>query len=575
MKYNKIQLMLYGEDLKDITAEFDKPDLQVLKITYADSPSYAFIDINIPINTKPGNYNIIISKDGIKKTVVFPILPRLKTEKQFQGFDENDIVYLITPDRFCNGDTTNDDYADMVDKWDISSDKRRHGGDIQGIKNQLDYITDLGVTAVWINPLIENNTRMSYHGYGATDLYNIDKRFGNNELYAEFVRAAHKKGLKVILDHINNHIGSNHRWMHDLPMKDWFNGSPEKPVMTPHEKMSIYDVNKDSLRSQLTMDGWFVSEMPDLNQKNEFVSNYLIQNTLWWIESAGLDGIREDTYPYSDPKYLSEWAKIIFDEYPSLNIVGEVWIEESTFLAPYQAGSKLNPNLNTNLPSLTDFGLYNAFWKVFDQNKSIYFIYETLAKDFIFEDPSMLMTFIDNHDLKRIMYMVNGDEKKFKLALKILLTMRGIPQLYYGTEIGMVGGPEHTEIREDFPGGFPNHNRSAFTKEGRTNKENAIYDFVKELIEIRKNSEALRKGRLIHYHPYDELYCYIREYGNEKIVIFINNKKEGQRIDLAAYPELINTQRLEDMETFEIIDLQKDLPFYLNGFEGKLYKIIK
>lgn len=575
MKYNNIRLMLYGEDLNGISARFAGSELQVLKIYNADSPSYSFIDITVPETITPGNYELIITKNGNEKKITFPILPRIKDEKQYQGFGADDIIYLITPDRFCNADTSNDNFPELIDRCDVASGQRRHGGDIQGIINHLDYVAGLGVTALWLNPLIENNTRVSYHGYGATDLYNIDRRFGNNSLYGELVKEAHAKGLKIILDHINNHIGSNHPWMFDQPLRDWFNGSTEKPLMTPHEKMSIYDVNGDSIKAQATMDGWFVSEMPDLNQKNEFVAKYLIQNTLWWIESTGLDGIREDTYPYSDQKYLAEWANVVFNEYPSLNIVGEVWIEESTFLAPYQKGSKLNRYLNTQLPSLTDFGLYHAFWRVFDQNESIYFIYETLAKDFIYENPSALMTFVDNHDLKRIMYMVKGDERKFKLSLKILFTTRGIPQLYYGTEIGLMGGPEHGDIRENFPGGFPNDLRNAFAPEGRTEKENGIFEFTKRLIEIRKKSDAIKKGRLIHYQPYNEVYCYMREYGDEKIAIIINNKKDTDRIAISQFPEMKNFTIFEDMESSEIIDLQKDLHLTLNGFEGKIYKLIK
>ncbi len=531
MKTNKIQLMIYGNDLKDAKAEFNTDKIKVTEIHNAENPGYLFVDIEISEDIEPKNYELKISKGKKNSKIQFPVLAREPNENRHNGFSTNDVVYLITPDRFVNGDEKNDNLK-MNDKVSSDSPWGRHGGDIAGMISKLDYLKDLGVTAIWPNPLVENNTGVSYHGYAVTDMYKIDPRFGTNELYKEFVEKAHERGIKIILDHVANHIGVFHPWVENLPFNDWLNGTIKDPHITPHHNRTFFDPNSDQEIRDLTQNGWFVSEMPDLNQKNPFVANYLIQNTIWWIEYSGLDGIREDTYIYPDLEFLANWAEAILNEYPKFNIVGEVWIGETAFVAPYQNDSKLNKT-DTNLPALLDFPLRDALVDVFANDADIFKIYETLAKDFLYTDPQNLMTFVDNHDVERIMFLAKEDLSKFKLALQFLFTTRGIPQIYYGTEIGMVGGPDHGSIREDFPGGFEKSTRNAFEISGRSEKENENFEFTKKLIKIRKENSALTEGKLLHYPPREQVYCYLRISGDQKILTIINNSNENKTADIS------------------------------------------
>jgi glycosidase len=386
------------------------------------------------------------------------------------------------------------------------------------------------------------------------------------------VSESHKRGIKVILDNVNNHIGINHTWVKELPFEDWFNKCEDNYFITPHQKISLYDSNGPRSVADSTMNGWFVDEMPDLNQKNPFVAKYLIQRTIWWIEYAAIDGIREDTYPYSDQKFLSDWAQTIFEEYPDFNIVGEVWIEDAAFLAPYQSKSILHPGFDTHLPSITDFGFLRAVWKVFNDNESINRIYETLAKDFLFTDPSKLLIFLDNHDIERIMYLVKGDISRFKLALKLLLTMRGIPQILYGTEIGFIGGKGHGELRANFPGGFPGDKRNAFTEIGRTEDENELFNFVRKLIQIRKDHKALSQGKFIHFPPVDEVYIYFRIYEDEKVMVLINNNNGQSIIDLNPFSYMFSSNNyLINLETDEKIKISSDKKITVDANTGYIY----
>ena len=540
MKYNKVQFMLYGNNLNNLSLIKDLSDLKEAKVYDAHSSSYSFIEVKIPETNKDTLYTIALGNYIDTISIKIPIFQRVNCSECYEGFNSKDIIYLITPDRFSNGDVSNDQLEGFVNDYPFRSDMGRHGGDIQGIINHLDYIKETGFTSIWINPLLENNSKMSYHGYAATDLYKTDPRFGTNELYNKLVSLAHQKGLKIIFDHINNHIGINHPWISDPPFNDWFNGDKENHFITPHEKISVYSAYSNELTKDSTIQGWFVEEMPDLNQRNPFLAKYLIQNMLWWIEYSGLDGIREDTYPYSDQIFLADWNAAILNEYPDFNITGEAWIEDPAFLAQYQKDSKLNVKQNTNLPSVIDFGLYRAIRNFCEPDGSVNDFYETLAKDFLFPDPNNLLTFADNHDIERIMYVANSDTSKFKLALTFLLTTRGIPQIYYGTEIGMVGGKSHGELREEFPGGFSDHKRSAFNSEGRTLLEKNIYTFTKNLVHLRKEQTALSNGSLIQFPPKDELYVYFRIVDYEKILVVINNNVEENNINLDSFRKIIS-----------------------------------
>jgi neopullulanase len=550
MKYNKIQLMLYGENLDIESAESSSPEIKVLKVNNVENNSYTFLDIEITGNAQEGNYNIKLKAGREEKNITFPLYKREISSARHKGFSSSDVVYLITPDRFANGDESNDNHPELFDKLDPENDYGRHGGDIQGIINNIDYMKELGVTAVWFNPLLENNTRVSYHGYAATDLYLIDRRFGTNELFKELVEVCHKDGIKVIMDHVNNHIGIYHPWVNNLQMPDWFNGTAENHFITSHDKISMTDINSsESLRRKNT-DGWFVNEMPDMNQRNPFVARYLIQNTIWWIEFSGIDGIREDTYPYPDQKYLSEWAAEIFNEYPEFNIVGEAWVDYAEHLAPYQGGNMYKREFDTNLPSLMDFPMLNALWDL-TEDKGIYSLYNVLSKDHLYSEPDQLMIFADNHDVERLMYNLDGDVNRFKMIITFVLTTRGIPQIYYGTEIGMRGGRGHGATREDFPGGFPGDKRNAFTKSGRTETENELFEWFKNILKVRKEYKALNKGRLVHYSPENEVYYYFRILDNEKIFIIMNNNRKKQRINLPDEEFLKDAKGLLNLLTNE------------------------
>jgi len=543
MKYNKVQFMLYGNNLKNLSIIENLSDLKEAKVYEAHSSSYSFIDVEIPATNRDTVYTITLTNSVDTVSIKLPVLQRSNCPDCYKGFNSEDIIYLITPDRFSNGDISNDELPGFVTDYPFKSEVGRHGGDIQGIINHIDYIKETGFTSIWINPLLENNSKMSYHGYAATDLYKIDERFGTNELYKKLVYMAHQSGLKIIFDHINNHIGINHPWINDTPFDDWFNGTKENNFITPHEKISVFSSYANNLTIDSTINGWFVKQMPDLNQRNIFLAKYLIQNMLWWIEYSGLDGIREDTYPYSDQKFLAEWNATILNEYPNFNITGEAWIEDPAFLAQYQKDSKLNQKQNTNLPSVIDFGLYRAIRNFSEPNGSVNDLYETLAKDFLYSDPNNLLTFADNHDIDRIMFAAKKDVSKVKLALTFLLTTRGIPQIYYGTEIGMVGGKSHGELREEFPGGFPEHSRNAFDEKDRLVSEKEIYKFTQSLINIRKKYKSISKGELIHFPPKGELYFYFRILEKEKILIIINNNDRNESMDIKSFNDLIHSKK--------------------------------
>ena len=576
MKWNKVQLMVYGKNLKNISAGFDDPAIKILKINNAESPDYSFVDIEIPSSLKPGTYKLIIRKNGYEEKINYPILKKKSEEGNFQGFNTGDVIYLITPDRFADGDTTNNRVKGTIDEYNISDPLSRHGGDIDGIIKHLDYLKNLGITALWINPLIENNTHISYHGYSATDLYKIDPRFGSNHLYNELVKDAHLKGLKIILDHVSNHVSIDHPWIKDLPFSSWINGTVEHHSMTRHDKLAFADIHRDSSTIINTTTGWFTNQMPDLNQTNPFVSNYLIQNTLWWIESTGLDGLREDTYPYSDQRYLAKWAKAILTEYPKFNIVGEVWTGVTVFLSSFQTHSYYPKKFDSNLPAVTDYATHDVYTAFLQGNGGLNSIYEDFAKDFIYADPDNLVTFLDNHDVPRAMLEAKGDVNKFKMALLMLLTTRGIPEIYYGTEIGMKGGNEDGLIREDFPGGFPGDKRNAFTAEGRTKNENEIYSYVHSLLELRREHKALSYGKLIEFPPSNEVFVYFKEKGNDKIITILNNNKAEREVEIEHYSDqLKGINNLKNLMTGEIIHITDKSSIKVEGESENIFQLIK
>jgi len=534
MKLNKIELMVYGENLSGVTVESDDDyNIEVLNTEYSPTGKYMFVQIGISPEIEEGNYKLIFSKNGLNSERYYPIMKRRAKPNEHKGFNQHDVIYLITPDRFADGDSTNNrSIGGMPDQFNRSDKLARHGGDIKGIINHLDYLANLGVTALWINPLTENNTAISYHGYASTNFYRIDPRFGTNNDYKNLVAEAHKRGIKIILDHVSNHIGISHPWMNSLPFPDWIHGTAQKHLNALHEKMSYFDVHAANEVTEHLEKGWFVNEMPDLNQSNRHLAAYLIQNTIWWIEFAGIDGVREDTYSYVNPFFESNWASAILNEYPKTNIVGEIWSGEPSFLAAYQARSKIR-DFNTVLPSVTDFALRDAFADFLQGKSNLSKFYNVFAKDYLYPNPENLVTFIDNHDVERPMLLANGDLQKVKLAYVILFTTRGIPEILYGDEVGLKGGYDDGDLRQDFPGGWSSDKQNAFDYNNLYPKEKALFDHISKLISLRKMHPALASGQLIHYPVKNNIYYYLKILGQKKYLIILNGNNKNIKPDLS------------------------------------------
>lgn len=558
MKYSQIQLMVYGDNLSNIKAESNSKNFKILGTHNSEKKEYAFIDVQINPFAAPHKYEIKLSNESGTAVFEYQILKSGKNINNHKGFDEKDVIYLLMPDRFANGDVENDSISGYADNMQYIPKQGRSGGDLKGIIDHLDYFNDLGVTSLWLTPVLENNTFRSYHGYSATNHYLVDPRLGSNEQYKELVSKAHSQWMKIIYDHVANHISLDHPWMKNLPFADWINGTVENHKRANHNKMVYTDLHADSSTVAQVHEGWFINYMPDLNQSNKFLAKYLIQNTLWWIEFAGIDGIREDTYPYADQLFMSEWAKAILDEYPNFNIVGEVWTGEPAFLAGYQRNVKSNKGYDTNLPSLTDFALRDALVDFLRGRKGIGGIYNVLAMDYLYSDPQQLVTFIDNHDVGRAMFYADSNSAKVKIALHMLFTLRGIPQIFYGIELGMIENEDHGTLRKEFPGGFPSHTRNAFNEASRTEYENDIFNYIKQLIALRKKHESLSTGRLIHFPPDNNVYTYLKILGDEKILNIINANEKEVEVDLTNFGS-----RVSSSENF--FDLKFGVPVSINN----------
>lgn len=577
MRTDTIQILIYGRNVGSAEIYPSHKGATVIDYHKAESPNYLFIDLVVDNSINENlNFEIGLATEEYDTVITFPILQREKREKAFQGFNQSDVVYLIMADRFCDGNPDNNNIGDSLDEFTEKDLDGRKGGDIEGIISKLDYLRELGVSAIWITPMLENNMWMSYHGYAATDLYKIDPRFGSNELYKKLVDKAHKKDFKIIMDHVSNHIGINHWWIKDLPFKNWINGEPGNHLPANHNKMTFPDPHSPGESVELTWNGWFTDYMPDLNQSNPFLKKYLIQNTIWWIEYLGIDGIREDTYPYVNQYYLSDWAKIILDEYPNFNIVGEIWTGEPPYLAAYQRNNKFGLKLNSNLPSVTDFALADAFRDYLSGRKGLEAVFNILAMDYIYSEPENLLTFIDNHDIARGLYLANGNIEKFKIALTILLTTRGIPKILYGTEIGIVGDERHGTIRTPFPGGFQSSDHNAFSKCGRNDSENNLFNYTQQLISLRRNFKSLSTGNLTHYYPFNNVYVYFRNLNDETTMIVVNGSDKEQTIDFSSYSEMLSTKsKLIDLMIDEKIVLSENSKMEIEPLSSKIFLIEK
>ena len=542
-KNPSLQLMVYGERISETKPEVSYDGVQLVSTSSVENPNYLFLDLRLSPSVKPGKFEILFKQNG--KTIVssiYELKPREKGSSKRIGFNSTDVMYLIMPDRFANGDSTNDSKADELEKANRNNPNGRHGGDLKGIQDHLDYIRDNGYTALWVNPVLENNMpQVSYHGYSTTDFYKVDSRFGTNADYQQLSAEAKKRGIKMVMDMIFNHIGLSHWWMKDMPMKDWLNGYPNY-FITNHKKSTIQDPYGSESDAREFTDGWFVPSMPDLNQRNPYLANYLIQNSIWWIEYVGLDGIRMDTYPYPDKQMMANWTQKVMEEYPNFNIVGEEWNTNPAAVAFWQKG-KVNPNGYTSyLPSLMDFPMQNALVKSMTEGWGFNHLYETLAQDYLYPNANNLVIFAENHDTERYCSAIGGDIPKLKAAMTFLMTTRGIPQVYYGEEILMKGYKRDGDglLRKDFPGGWQGDQINGFNGTGLTPDQLDFQQFMKKLVNWRKMKGVIHNGLLKHYYPADNLYVFFRYNDQESVMVILNTNTEDKTLKAARFAESLH-----------------------------------
>jgi len=574
-KNTELQLLVNHPNIAMAIPIVSYEGVSIKKVHNADSPNYLFIDLDIAKTAKPGKFNLVFKfENGEEKFETYELKARIKPANDYIGFDSSDVIYLITPDRFSNGNPANDIHENLLEKTvDRTNDYARHGGDIKGITNHLEYIENMGFTAIWPCPLLTNDMPQgSYHGYAMTDFYEIDPRFGTLNEYLELSNKSHKKGIKLIMDQVANHCGLEHWWMKDLPFNDWVNfqknyeenkeaWSGKTTITSNHRRTSNQDLYASKKDQDEMSDGWFVSGMPDLNQRNPFMANYIIQNSIWWIETAGLGGIRQDTYPYSDKEFMSEWAGNIMNEYPNFSIVGEEWSLNPLLVGYWQKGAKNRDGYESNLKSPMDFPMQHNIVSALNDGESwdtgLVKMYEGLANDFHYASPKDIMVFPDNHDMSRIFTQLREDVMNTKMALGYILMLPRIPQLYYGTEILMndTAKPgDHGLIRTDFPGGWEGDTVSAFTGEGLTEAQKDMQSFVKKLLNYRKNSNAIHEGKTIHFAPQEGIYVLFRILNDETVVVIINKNEQPITIDLNRFNEIgLKGKTLKNIITSETI----------------------
>lgn len=546
MKYDQVELMVHGENIGTTVPKIEHHGVAIVKTEKADNPNYLFVTIDISDAATPGKFPIVFLRDNQEQSrFTYELFSREKNSATRVGFTRRDAIYLITPDRFANGNPANDEMPGLTEKPRRAFKGGRHGGDIAGMTQHLDYIANMGFTQIWPNPLTENNqTEYSYHGYAATNLYLVDARFGTNEDFKHFVHKARQKNIGVIQDIVLNHIGSKHWWMADIPEKNWLN-FPDNYTETSHRRTTVQDPYAAAEDKALFTGGWFVTTMPDLNQKNPHLATYLIQNTLWWIEYAGLSGVREDTYGYADEIFLSNWAKTVMDEYPNFNIVGEEWSGNPAIVAHWQKGKKNPSGHIPYVPSMMDFPIHDALRQALSEEETwgtgVIRLYETLANDFIYPDPFNLVIFPENHDTARIYSIVNEDVDLFKMAMVYMATMRGIPQFYYGSEVLMTSPKERDDgaVRADMPGGWKGDSKNAFTGKGLTAKEKDAQQFIKTLLQWRKKSNVIHDGKLQHFAPVDGIYVYFRYLDTKTVMVVLNKNKQEKTLALQRFKSLL------------------------------------
>lgn len=542
-KDQSLQLMVRGNQIETRSITLNYPGVKLVSVQKVENPNYLFVNLQISSTTKSGTFPISFAKKG-EKTI--SINYELKNRvHQSRGVTNKDFIYLIMPDRFANGDTSNDQIAGMKDKtFSRDSIFYRHGGDIQGIINKLPYLQELGVTTLWLNPVLENDEfKASYHGYANTENYQVDRRFGNNALYKKLVDECHKRGMKMIKDLVHNHIGDQHFLYLDQPSKDWFHQWP-KYTGTTYKDQTLFDPYAASADRKLMTDGWFDHHMPDLNQQNPLVKKYITQSHIWWIEYAGLDGFRLDTYAYNDRDFMAQWAKAITLEYPNFTFFGETWVNGTANQVFFTGGNTVNQHFDTGLQGVTDFQTYFAINETlngkFGWTDGVNRLYSVLASDYQYQDPTRNVLFLDNHDVSRFYSVVGEDFNKFKSGIILLLSLRGIPQMYYGTEILMKNYADPDgKVRADFPGGWPSDQVNKFTAAGRNEKENEAFNFVKKLANYRKNNTVLQDGKLMQFVPEKGVYVYFRYNATQTVMVVMNTNDQAETLETSRFAERI------------------------------------
>lgn len=588
MKWNKVQVMVHSEGDLNVwadksTVRINYPGVKLIKIHKPENRKYVFLDLEITSAAKPGKIKIdfvfISSKEG------FSIYYELKGRRSgngtsyAQGVTSKDFMYLIMPDRFSNGDETNDRIPGMRDQT-LNRDTvfNRHGGDLKGIQNHLEYLQSLGVTTLWLNPVIENDMdNRTEHGYAFTDHYKVDPRLGGDQAYHDLVDATHKKGMKIIQDAVYNHVGIKHFTVLDPPMKDWLHQWP-KFTQTSYKDQVLFDPYASKTEKKIMSDGWFVSQMPDMNQNNPYVANFLIQHAIWTVEEFGIDGWRIDTYAYNDLEFMNRCNKALEDEFPKITMFGETWVH-GVINQSYFVQNNFNIPFKSNLQAPTDFqtlwAITDAMTKDFGWTDGVNRLYTTLAQDFVYKDPMRNVIFLDNHDMARFFSVVGEDVNKYKSAISWLLTCRGIPQFYYGGEIGLTGftNPSDGYVRQDFPGGWSSDHVNKFNDEGRTAKEKEIWNHVSTLANFRKGSSALTSGKMMQFVPEDGVYVYFRYDDHQTLMVVMNTAKEKKNVGLKRFTE--RTQgflKMKNILSGEASDLKE---FSLDSYHCNIYELLK
>lgn len=531
MKNNTLQLLVYGKNISETKPQLNYKGVRIQAVTQLESSNYLFVDLMIDPETKPGTFSLSFYK-GKKLKAQYDYELKQKGDRSFDQLSVNgsDVMYLITPDRFANGDPSNDSTDDTLEKLDRKNPDGRHGGDLKGIIDHFDYIKNLGVTTLWLNPFLENDQpKYSYHGYGISDYYKTDSRFGSNEDFLELTQLCHDNGMKMVMDQVFNHCGAGHWWMNDLPSKDWLN-QWETYTNSSFTNISISDPYSAKSDRDLHSKGWFDTNLPDLNQQNPFMENYLIQNSIWWIEHAQLDGIRMDTYPYPDKEVMARWLERVYEEYPNFYIVAETSEFNVASLAYWNSGKTNKDGYTPHVNSVSDYPLYYALLKAFGEQNQIYRIYETLAYDYLYGTPFNNKVFNGNHDVPRLFDELDGNKDKIKLSMAFLLTTRGIPQLYYGDELLFEGPKPDGVLRKDFPGGWKGDERNLFLDSDRSADEKEVHEYVQKILQWRKNAPEIHDGKLTHYKPIPRgneiIYVYFRSTKDRSTMIMINNGED-------------------------------------------------